>query len=131
MARQTKEEVIQELQKRNIEFDGGATLKDLTALLSDSQAKDGDVNAPGATNNEDKANPIVPSQESPAVSAPVLHKERCWNCYAQDRKTKNLLDENGECAACGFVKDLLYNGTIEADKAAQRVEMAQAAERGE
>jgi hypothetical protein len=48
--------------------------------------------------------------------------ELCWNCKNQDPETTNTLDKNGNCAVCGFEKNLLYNGTIEADKAAQRVE---------
>lgn len=56
--------------------------------------------------------------------------EICWNCQNHDPKTKNRLDDDGTCDVCGFEKDKLYNGNIEADKAAQRAELARAAERG-
>lgn len=124
MGKVTKEELVQELQSRNVEFDGSATVKDLTALLKDSQARDTEVNAPGSTDNSDKANDVVKPIESVAVSAPIHDHERCWNCYAQDKKTRNFLDKDGNCPVCGFKKDDLYNGNIEADKAAQRVELA-------
>lgn len=127
----SKEKIIQELQKRSIDFDGGASKQELEALLADnSDPADNDVNAPGATNNEDKANPIVQPLQAADVKTPVLKGERCWNCYAQDKKTRNRLNEDGVCDVCGFEKDLLYNGNIEADKAAQRAEEARAAERG-
>lgn len=90
-----------------------------------------EVNAPGSTVNEDEGKPVVQPLESIPESVPVHDHERCWNCYAQDKKTRNFLDEDGICAECGFEKDLLYNGNIEADKAAQRMELARAAERGE
>lgn len=53
--------------------------------------------------------------------------EACWNCKNQGQD--NRLDKDGVCETCGFEKDKLYNGNIEADKAAQRVEAARAAER--
>lgn len=129
MPARSKEEVVQELQKRNISFDGGASGKDLLKILKQAERRDNDVNAPGATDNSDPAPPVVQPLESVNVPAPVKKGEICWNCQAQDSKTKNRLDEDGTCPVCGFEKDKLYNGTIEADKAAQRVEAAQAAER--
>lgn len=129
MAKRTKQEIVQELQNRNIDFDGGASDKELLALLTSAEARDEDVNAPGATTNEDEGKPLVEPLESvTAQKVPVLRKERCWNCYAQDKKTRNFIDENGSCSVCGFEKSELYNGNIEADKAAQRVEAARAAE---
>lgn len=128
MAKVTKEEVIQQLQDRNIEFDGGASQKDLQVLLDESIARDGDVNSPGSTNTEDKANPVVQPLESVAIPVTVSRKEQCWNCKANDRRTPNRLDKNGHCGVCGFNKGELYNGNIEADKAAQRIELARAAE---
>lgn len=90
------------------------------------------VNAPGATVNEDEGKPAVqPLETVPEQQVPVSRKEQCWNCKANDRRTPNRLDENGVCAKCGFEKGQLYNGNIEADKAAQRMEAARAAERGE
>lgn len=131
MPARSKEEVVQELQKRNISFDGGASGKDLLKVLKQAEKRDNDVNAPGFTDNSDLTPPIVQPLESANVPAPVGKNEICWNCQAQDPKTKNKLDENGVCETCGFEKDKLYNGTIEADKTAQRIEAAQAAERGE
>jgi hypothetical protein len=65
--------------------------------------------------------------------APVKAKgEICWNCKSQDRKTGNRLDESGVCSVCGFNKNSedFYNGNVEADKAAQRVEAARKALQG-
>jgi hypothetical protein len=55
--------------------------------------------------------------------------EQCWNCKNQNRRTGNRLDEAGNCAECGFSKnsDSMYNGNLEADKAAQRVELTRQA----
>lgn len=53
--------------------------------------------------------------------------EVCWNC--QNQGEDNRLNGDGKCAVCGFDKSTLYNGNIEADKAAQRAEAARAAER--
>ena len=74
-------------------------------------------------NNETKemVEPLVTVKTAP-------RGELCWNCKAQDPKTKNRLDDNGVCEVCGFEKDKLYNGNIEADKTAQRIEAAKAAE---
>lgn len=126
MPARSKEVVIQELQKRNVDFDGGASASSLLKQLKALEKRDGDVNAPGATNNEDLPNSAVQPLES--VSVPVSKGEVCWNCKAQDSKTKNRLDEGGVCEVCGFEKDKLYNGNIEADKTAQRIEAARAAE---
>lgn len=88
-----------------------------------------EVNAPGATVNEDEGKPVVQPLESVEEQpVPVSRREQCWNCKANDRRTQNRLDENGVCAECGFQKGLLYNGDIEADKAARRMEAARAAE---
>lgn len=125
MSKPTKEEIVQELQLRNIDFDGGATLKDLSGLLAESQARDTEVNAPGSTVNEDEGKPVVQPLETVKQKVPVLKGERCWNCYAQDRKTKNRLDANGECSECGFQKELIYNTELEAQKAKARIEEGQ------
>lgn len=93
-----------------------------------TKKEDLEVNAPGSTVNEDEGKPVVQPLETVPEKVPVLKGERCWNCYAQDRKSRNRLDENGVCEVCGFQKGDLYNGTIEADKAAQRLEAARAAE---
>lgn len=61
--------------------------------------------------------------------APKNKGELCWNCKNHDSKTKNRLNEDDVCDVCGFNKSTLYNGNIEADKAAQRAEAARAAER--
>lgn len=127
----SKSELIQELQSRKIEFDGGSTQKELQALLDSINQQDAEINAPGATTNEDEGKPAVQPLESVPDSVPVHKHERCWNCYAQDKKTRNMLDEDGVCAVCGFEKGELYNGNIEADKATQRMELARAAERGQ
>lgn len=100
-------------------------------MANKKKVEESEVNAPGATVNEDEGKELVQPLETVEDKVPVLKGERCWNCYAQDRKTKNRLDENGVCDACGFQKGLLYNGTIEADKAAQRAEAARVAERGQ
>lgn len=71
--------------------------------------------------------PVAPSEPTPPAP-PKKTGEVCWNCKNQGED--NRLDEDGQCAVCGFDKSTLYNGNIEADKAAQRVEAAQAAERG-
>lgn len=54
-------------------------------------------------------------------------KELCWNCTNHGEKNRLSLD--GTCEVCGFDKNTLYNGNLEADKAAQRAEAARAAER--
>lgn len=77
--------------------------------------------------------PVQPLQSSPSAPAappepPKKTGEACWNC--KNHGEDNRLDKNGVCDVCGFDKGTLYNGNIEADKAAQRVEAAQAAERG-
>lgn len=59
--------------------------------------------------------------------APQKKGEKCWNCANHDKKNY-LVD--GVCDTCGFDKNSLYNGNLEADKAAQRIEAAQAAGRG-
>lgn len=125
MAKKTKAEIIQELQDRNISFDGGASEKELSSLLAESVARDSEVNAPGATADEDEGHPVVQPLESVEVKVPVLKGERCWNCYAQNRRTRNTLDKEGVCADCGFEKGLLYNGNIEAEKAKERALAAQ------
>lgn len=65
-----------------------------------------------------------PSEQN---EAPKKTGEVCWNCKNQGED--NRLDKDGVCPVCGFDKDKLYNGNIEADKAAQRAEAARAAER--
>lgn len=45
-------------------------------------------------------------------------KEVCWNCANNGRQV--VLSGGNTCSDCGFVKDKLYNGTIEAEKAGQR-----------
>ena len=122
MAIRSKEEVIQELQKRNIEFDGGASRNSLLRILKQSERKDTTVNAPGSTVNEDDQT-VEPLEAT--TEAPKDEGELCWNCAAQGEK--NYLDAEGKCAVCGFEKNKLYNGDIEAEKAAKRQEAAQAA----
>lgn len=73
---------------------------------------------------EDESDPAVEPIES-VDKIPNKSKELCWNCKNHDKK--NHLDIDGLCEVCGFDKNTLYNGTIEADKIAQRVEAAQAA----
>lgn len=58
--------------------------------------------------------------------SPKQKGDKCWNCANQDKKSY-LVD--GVCDVCGFDKNNLYNGNLEADKAAQKIEAAQAAER--
>lgn len=53
---------------------------------------------------------------------------KCWNCANHGVKSKT--DNNGVCSTCGFDAKLVYNGDIEADKAARRVELARQAEKG-
>lgn len=45
-------------------------------------------------------------------------KELCWNC--KNHGKRSMLDK-GTCFSCGFVKDKLYNGDIEAAKASARM----------
>lgn len=52
--------------------------------------------------------------------------DKCWNCANHDKKSY-LVD--GVCDTCGFDKNLIYNGNLEADKAAQKIEAVRAAER--
>ncbi len=61
-------------------------------------------------------------------SKPNKSDELCWNCKANGKDRHLTLD--GICEECGFNKNLLYNGNIEADKTARRVEAARQAERG-
>lgn len=75
--------------------------------------------------NDTTVQPVESVKEAPSPNK----GEICWNCKNQDPQTKNRLDEDGVCDACGFEKDKLYNGNIEADKAAQRAEAARQAER--
>ncbi len=45
--------------------------------------------------------------------------ELCWNCV--NHGEKNKLNVYGSCLKCGFEKNKLYNGNIEATKAAERL----------
>lgn len=74
--------------------------------------------------DEGTVQPLESVDESPKSDNKT--KELCWNCTSQGEK--NYLDKNGVCEVCGFDKNLLYNGDLEADKRAQRVEAARAAE---
>lgn len=71
--------------------------------------------------NEAPVEPLEATTEAPKNEKGEL----CWNCEAQGEK--NYLDDKGKCAVCGFEKDKLFNGGIEAEKAAKRQEAAQAA----
>lgn len=74
-----------------------------------------------AKNDSDNNNIPVEPIES-VDNAPTKSRELCWNCKNHDKK--NRLDVDGVCDVCGFEKDKLYNGNIEADKTAQRIEAA-------
>lgn len=50
---------------------------------------------------------------------------KCWNCA--NHGVKSRTDNNGVCEVCGFDVKLVYNGSIEADRAAQRAERARQA----
>lgn len=64
---------------------------------------------------------LADAKVAATVMEPDRHQnETCWNCKAQDRKTKNRLNDEGVCDTCGFNKNTLYNSTLEAEKAGQR-----------
>lgn len=72
---------------------------------------------------------VEPLKSKPDAPEPKNKGEICWNCKNQDSETDNRLNDDNVCDVCGFEKDTLYNGNLEADKAAQRAEAARAAER--
>lgn len=55
--------------------------------------------------------PTTPEEEQNQVY-------NCWNCANHKRKTE--LDQDGNCDTCGFKRNDLYNGTIEAEKSRKR-----------
>lgn len=67
-------------------------------------------------NLQESGTPIATANEENRKSAnkmPGSSSEPCWNCATD-------LDGDGVCDNCGFEMDKLYNGTIEARKAAER-----------
>lgn len=75
----------------------------------------------------DQVQPLESKNEKPAENK----GETCWNCKNQDKRTKNRLNADEVCETCGFDKKTLYNGELEADKAAQKAEAARQALRGQ
>lgn len=63
---------------------------------------------------------VVPVAPNPTGRQEQLYedgKELCWNCVNHGKK--NILPDDGVCPECGFDKEKLYNGNIEAEKATQ------------
>lgn len=70
---------------------------------------------PDKQENSDKEKALdTDKADKPAAEAET--GEVCWNCRNHDPKTSNRLDAQGNCKVCGFEKDKLYNGNIEAAK---------------
>lgn len=67
--------------------------------------------APVVTADEDKA--VQKEQKQAAKKAEAGSGEACWNCGKG-------LDKKGVCSNCGFEKDKLYNGNLEAERARER-----------
>lgn len=117
-----KDKLIQKAESLGIDFDSG------TITVPELQAK---------IDTAEEAMPRLPVQpldSQPDEDEPVTGATmRCWNCKNQGTKTKTgrtpRLNQDGVCDVCGFDVKSVYNGDIEADKAAQRVEAVRAAER--
>ena len=105
-----KDALIQELQNKGLEFDGGMTVEELQAILdkANNYSKDED---------KDWVEPIKSVDDAP--TEPVTGATmRCWNCA--NHGTKSRLNSKGICEVCGFDVNAVYNGNIEAARAAQR-----------
>lgn len=108
-----KDALIQELQAKGLEFDGGMSVEELQAILDKGEEyKDGPV-APVKS--------VDDAPKEPVTGATM----RCWNCANQDTKTR--LPANGICPVCGFNVNTVYNGNIEAARAAARQQANQPA----
>lgn len=113
MASPSKDNLIQKLQNKGLEFDGGMTVEELQAILDRAAAyKDGLV---------EPVKSVDDAPEEPVTGATM----RCWNCANQG--TKSRLGNDGVCKVCGFDVKLVYNGNIEAVKAAERQKALQGA----
>lgn len=81
------------------------------------------------TTNDAWVEPVKSVDDAPTghVSGSSM---RCWNCKNHGVKPTPRLNDEGVCDNCGFDVKTVYNGQIEADRAAQKVEAARQAERG-
>lgn len=81
------------------------------------------------TANEEWVEPVKSVDDAPTghVSGSSM---RCWNCQNHGVKPTPRLNDKGVCENCGFDIKTVYNGNIEADRAAQRAEAARQLERG-
>lgn len=110
MASKSKDKLIQEAQSLGLDFDSG------TVTVPELQDKIVAAKAAIPT-------PVQPIQSAP--DAPTVGSTmRCWNCKNQG--TTSRLNADGVCDTCGFNVNTVYNGDIEAARAAQRAEAAKA-----
>lgn len=102
----TKDELIQEVQNKGLEFDGNMTVSELQDVL-DREANYVDSPVAPVKSVDDAPN-------EPVTGATM----RCWNCANQGTKTR--LPANGICTVCGFDVNQVYNGNIEAARSAEK-----------
>lgn len=92
------------------------TAEEATAKVAEAEAAQKAAEAASATTvaTAEIAGPTAPQDQLYDKDG----NELCWNCVNHGKTSQ--LDSQGTCEVCGFHKDKLYNGNVEAQKANER-----------
>lgn len=100
-------------------LDAQQRVADAEAKAANAEKKSAERQQAASETTQLTANAEIPTASEPQLQFSDKHgRELCWNCMSAHKK-KNLL-EDGVCPECGFDKNKLFNGNLEAEKAGLR-----------